>query len=56
MLKDNPAKLMYLDDDDAERQPVTRGYGNSVRRGEWAITAVRGRVPPSPNTCLPTEP
>jgi hypothetical protein len=34
MLQDNPATLMYLDDDPEERVPTTRGYGNSTRRGE----------------------
>ena len=34
MLQDNPARLMYLDDDPEQRMPTTRGYGNSVRRGE----------------------
>jgi hypothetical protein len=34
MLQDNPGKLMYLDDDPEECVPTTRGYGNSVRRGE----------------------
>jgi hypothetical protein len=34
MLQDNPATLMYLDDDPEQRMPTTRGYGNSVRRGE----------------------
>jgi len=34
MLQDNPATLMYLYDDPEERMPTTRGYGNSVRRGE----------------------
>jgi hypothetical protein len=34
MLQDSPATLMYLDDDLEQRVPPTRGYGNSVRRGE----------------------
>ena len=34
MLQDNPATLMYLDDVPEQRVPTTRGYGNSVRRGE----------------------
>jgi hypothetical protein len=36
MLQTNPAHLMYLDDEPAEREPITRGYGNTVRRGQPA--------------------
>jgi hypothetical protein len=45
MLKDNPARLMYLDDDPAEREPLTHGYGWSVRRGDWATTARLAQEP-----------
>ncbi len=33
MLKDNPARLMYLDDSpSSERPPNVSGYGESIRR------------------------